>query len=93
MPKPLTRRLLETRMAGKKIRCRECREYILKDSPYTYCTIIGFWGSHHKECFDKVSVSLETENTGELSANSSRRAFQQGISKRIVVLKATNEGR
>lgn len=69
MGRTLKRRLLEVRIAKKNIRCVYCSEYIWKNSSYTFCSIRGFFGSHHDECFNKVSVSLETENTGDFKAN------------------------
>lgn len=77
MGRLLKRRLLEVKIAGKNIRCRECREYISKGTPYTFCTIRGFQGSYHSECFNKISVSLESEDTGEYKSNNS--------SKRLVL--------
>ena len=91
MSRPLKRKLLEVRVAKKKIRCISCRQYIWKGQHYTYCTIVGYWGSYHDACFDKVSVNLESENTGEFKPNSSKQAFQQGVSKRIDVLKEGGE--
>ena len=87
MSKPIARKLHEMRIAGRGIRCKLCNTYIPKNTHYTYSTIIGYWGSYHDVCFDRVSVNLESEDTGEFKSNSSKQAFQQGVSERIDVLK------
>jgi len=92
MTKPITRRLLEVRIPKKNIRCKTCGQVIWKGHPSTYCRIIGYWGSHHPTCFDKLSINLETEVTGELKPSSSGRAFMRGTQQRISILKSTNEG-
>lgn len=91
MSRTLKRRLLEVKTARKKIKCKSCHTYIWKGQHYTHCTIIGFWGSYHDACFDRLSVNLETKDTGEVATDSSKVAFQQGISKRIDVLKKGGE--
>ena len=87
MSRLLTRRLLEAKTARKKFKCISCHQYIWKGQHYTHCTIVGYWGSYHDACFDKVSINLETEDMGEFKSDSSKQAFQQGISERIGVLK------
>lgn len=83
MGRLLKRRLLEVKTAGKNIRCRKCREYIWKGSPYTFCAILGFWGGYHHSCFDKVSVNLETKDTGEFKADNSKKKAILETGKKI----------
>lgn len=91
MGRPLKRNLLEVRTAKKKIRCLHCREYIFKGTSYTFCAIIGFWGSFHNGCFNKLSVSLDTKDTGEYRANSSNKRLMLDTAKKIDILMNTGK--
>ena len=92
MPRPLTRRLIEHRTAKKRIRCKLCTHYILKDEIYTYCTCIGFWGSFHNPCFDKLSVNFKSEDMGNPLPNQSSVALRMDTGRRLKDITQLNSG-
>jgi len=92
MPRSLTRKLIEHRTAKKRIRCKLCTHYILKDESYTYCTCIGFWGSYHNPCFDKLSVNFKSEDMGNPLPNQSSVALGISTGRRLKDIVQVNSG-